>query len=381
VQAPQARRFIARRAVFYLLFALVTAFTMSRDVFTLGLYMLVIPALAMAAIHWAFLVLPLIDWPLAAWRRTRSLKWTGAWFAAALVFPLGFPIAANLAQEARAAAGRVGDKPPARVAAFNGPILIAGDCGAECTRLVTGGTVERVLHAEHHGMGKDYNLDWRDGGYPRARLKFASTYCDKDRRDKVFELRDHPGWCLVERTIEKPVFGAVIHFEGYYGTSRNRGRRRIEIWTCEARCQLAARQTEFKLRRFAVPLRIAYPSDGPSVDPQFERVAVQRGDADPARVIKAALGLEYREGPPRLGEDPIAAAGEEAAFWAAEADRKTREEAERLARLAESDRERAADLAARARERELLRRNREPRNRGCVTRESAGTFSASCKER
>ncbi len=382
VRTPEARPPIARRVVFYLLFALLTTISMSREAFTLGLYLLVIPALAMVAIQWAFLVLPLVDWPLTAWRRTRSPKWVGAWFAAALVLPLGFPIAANLWQEARAAAGRVGDKPAARLAAFNGgAILISGDCGAECTRLVTGGTVERVLQAEHYGMGERYNFDWRDGSYPSARLSYASTYCDEDRRDRLSKLPDQPGWCLVGRTVEAPVFGAVIHFEGYYGTGRNHGRRRIEVWKCEEQCQLVARQTEFKLRRFAVPLRIAYSGDGMYIDPDFERVAIQRGDADPARVIAAALGLHQRQGPPRLGEDPVVAAREEAAFRTAEANRKAREEIERLERLAQSDRERAAELAKIAREREILQQSRAPRRGDCVMTEDAGIFSTACKMR
>lgn len=379
VRTSKARRPIARRVVFYLLFALVTAITMSREAFTLGLYLLVIPALAMVAIQWAFLVLPLVDWPLTAWRRTRSPKWVGAWFGAALVWPLGFPTAANLWQEARAAAGRVGDQPPARLAAFDGPILISGDCGAECTRLVTGGTVERVLRAEHYGMGERYNYDWRDGSHPSARLSYASTYCDEDRREKLSALPDQPGWCLVERVIEAPVFGAVIHFEGYYGTGRNHGRRRIEVWKCEPQCHLVARQTEFKLRRFAVPLRIAYSGDGMYIDPDFERVPIRRGDADPARVVAAALGLHQRQGPPRLGEDPVVAAREEAAFRTAEANRKAREEVERLARLAQSNRERAAELARMAREREILQQSRASRGGDCVMTEDAGIFSTACK--
>jgi hypothetical protein len=372
---------VARRLVFYPLFALVTAITMSPGVFTLGLYLLVLPALTMGVIQWAFLVLPLIDWPLTAWRRTQRLELAGIWFAAALVIPLGFPVAANLLQEARAAAGRAGDASPAAPAAFNGPILISGDCGSECTRLVTGGTVERVLQAQHYGQGERYNRDWEDGHYSSAELRYASTYCDKDRRDKVFELREHPGWCLVQRTIERPAFGGVIHFEGYYGTNRNLGRRRIEVWICESRCRLVARQSEFKQRRFVVPLRIAYPGGGAYIDPEFERVAVQRGDADPARVIKAALGLEYRDGPPRLGENPSAAAREEAAFRGAEAERKAREESERLARLAESNRERAAGLAKIAREREILRQNRAARRRDCGMTERHGVFSAACRDR
>src|SRR3954466_9639102 len=94
--APQATAVIARRAVFYLLFGLLTAFTMNRDVFTLGVYLLVIPALLMVVIQWAFLILPVIDWPLAAWRRTGRLGWAGAWLLAALILPVGFPVAANL---------------------------------------------------------------------------------------------------------------------------------------------------------------------------------------------------------------------------------------------------------------------------------------------
>ncbi len=378
---PNARSSVASRVVFYVLFGLVTAFTMSPGVFTLGLYLLVIPAVVMVAIQWAFLILPLVDWPLTAWRQTRSLRWAGVWLVAALVLPVGFPIAANLWQELRAAAGRVGDKQPAAPTAANGTILISGDCGAECTRLVTGGTVERVLHAEHHGLGERYDRQWQDGGHRSALLIYASTYCEKDRRDRIVELRDHAGWCLVERTIETPEFGAVIHFEGYYGTNRNRGRRQIEVWTCDERCQLVARRTEFKLRRFAVPLRIAYPGNGMYIDPEFQRVAVQRGDADPASVIKAALGLDLRDGPPRLGEEPNVAAPDEVAFRAAEAHRKAREETERLARLAESNRARAADLAEIAREREIRERSREPRPRDCVITEGAGTFRSICKQR
>jgi hypothetical protein len=379
--APGARRAIARRVVFYLLFALVTAFTMSKDVFTLGLYLLVVPALVMMAIQWAFLILPLIDWPLTAWRLTHSGKWTAAWFAAAIILPVGFPIAADLAQEARAAIGRLGDKAPAAPATIGGPILISGDCGDQCTRLVRGGAVERVLQAEYHGEGKRYDRRWQSGRYPRATLKLASTYCDKDRRDRVFELRDHPGWCLVERPVEAPRFAAVIHFEGYYGTNRNHGRRRIEVWRCAERCRLVARRTEFRLRPFAVPLRIAYPGGGTYVDPQFKRIAVQRGDADPVAMIKAALGLQMRDGAPRLGEDPFAAARDEAAFRAAEAQARAREETERLARLAASNREREAQLAKIAREREAAQKAREPHPRDCVMTQSGGVFRSSCKAR
>jgi hypothetical protein len=334
----------------------------------------------MAAIQWAFLVVPLIDWPLAAWRHTRSRNWTAVWFAGALVFPLGFPIAANAWQEGRATAGRAQDKAPTASAPLNGTILISGDCGAQCTRLVRGGTVDRLLHAEHHGLGKRYDRDWQSGHYRSAQLVFASTYCDRERADRVFDLRDQPGWCLVERTIDDPKFSAVIHFEGYYGTNRNRGRRRIEVWRCDKRCRLVARQTEFKQRRFAVPLRIAYPG-GSEIDPQFARIAVQRGDADPARVIEAALGLAVRDGPPRPGEDPDVAAREAAAFRAAEADRKAREEADRLARLAQSNQEREAQLAQIARDREIRQRNRALRSSGCETSETGGVFRSVCKGR
>ena len=123
--------------------------------------------------------------------------------------------------------------------------------------------MERVLHAEHYGLGKRYDRDWQSGRYRSARLKYASTYCDKDRRDRIFELRENPGWCLVERTVSAPAFGAVIHFEGFYGTSRNHGRRRIEVWNCADGCRVST-PNRVQSRRFAVPLRIAYPGGGTS---------------------------------------------------------------------------------------------------------------------
>lgn len=371
--AGPRRASIAGRVAFYVLFAIVDVLAMSKEAFTMGLYLLVLPALVLAAVHWGFLLIPLVDWPLTAWRRTRSARLAAFWFCAALIVPVGVPATLNLLQATAFALDRMGDIEPKQAFAPAGPVLVVGDCGEVCADLFRSGTFTHLLH---RSAGPP--RDWRDGSVTRADLKLTSTHCPPRRRpgEAVSLLRDPPGWCIVTRGIEHPSFSAVIRLEGYEYSPTPR-RRRIEIYACNARCRLIARQTERRGSRLATPLQIVYRGDSLYLDPQFRRVARRTGDADPARVIGVALGVPRGPGKPRLGEDPVWAAQAQTLQASEETLRRTQSELERRIRHA---RDRADELAAAqrsAREVDATRNRQQPCRPSQF--DDGRTFGASCR--
>ncbi|HEX2560585.1 hypothetical protein [Phenylobacterium sp.] len=375
--APARRRgAIADRVIFYAAFAVVDWIAMSAEAFTLGLYLLLIPGLLLMVVHWAFLILPLIDWPLTAWRRTRRRRWVAAWLAAALVVPVGVPTSLNLIQAASVAIDRSGDVMLAEPFRPAGPVLVAGDCGAECVRLLREGTFERLLHIQGPRRGA---ADWRDGLVTYASLRFASTYCEQRRPDaSVSRLQSHPGWCAVSRTVENPRFSAVIRLEGFGGSPPSE-RRRVEVWACTDRCRMIARQTERRGARLSVPLLIGYPQGRHiyTIDPQFRRLPFVDGDADPARIIAQALGVRAGTGP-RLGEDPAHAAHIHALTRASKVLERLQKEADRQTRAAEFRRERLEAAAERRRAEARAKAIREKPCRRTVP-DKPGIFGTACE--
>lgn len=373
---PRRRGAVGNRAIFYAALAVVDWIAMSAEAFTLGLYLLLIPGLLLMVVHWAFLVLPLVDWPLTAWRRTRRRRWAAAWFLAALVVPIGVPTSLNLFQAASVAIDRSGDTMPAEPFRAPGPILVAGDCGAECVRLLREGTFERLLHIESPGRGA---ADWRDGSVRYASLRYASTYCDRRRPDgSVSRLQSHPGWCTVSRTVENPRFSAVVRLEGIGGSPPGE-RRRVEVWACTDRCRMIARQTERRGARLSVPLLIDYPQGRHiyTIDPQFRRPPFVSGDADPARIVAQALGARPGTGP-RLGEDPAHAAHVHALTRASKALERVRKEADRQAWAAKLHREELEAAAERRRIEARAKANREKPCRRTVP-DKPGIFGTFCE--
>lgn len=290
-----------RRIAFYAALALLAAVAMSEDAFTAGLWMLVIPGLFLALAQWAFIYLPLIDWPLTAWRRTRKVRWVAVWLCLGAIIPLWAPLAINLTQMANAAIVHAGDELPAAPAKVNGPILFAGDCGDYCSTLVATGALPEILRNDSSPFGKRSG-EWRYGEVLGADRIFASTYCERDRRGRLLRVNDD-GWCLISTVQQRTRVGAVVALRGFSHTRGARDRL-IEVWTCPDRCQRVARQSEVHRSLLALPLRIHYARDQYSVDPQFARTPLDWGSADFGRTLQRTLGLPATGSGPTLGEDP-----------------------------------------------------------------------------
>jgi hypothetical protein len=354
-QSP-GQRLPLRRIAAYLVLAVLDAIAMDGDSFTLAIWLFVLPSFFLVAVQWLFLYLPLIDWPLVAWRRTHKAHWVLIWLGLAMVVPVGAPLAFNLVQGAAIGIDRWGDSLPQAATKPAAPLLIAGRCGSECSRLLESGAVSQVYQTLPTFSGKP-DRGWIDGSIPYATLKFASTYCDRDRPRHVTALNDRPGWCLVSSTVGRPVFHTVIYFEGF-DRPGDKGRRRIEVWTCPSQCTLIARQTEYRERRFHVPLLVDYKNRGERIEPEFRRVAFVKGMSDPAFTLRESLNLAPDVGAPRLGEDPDLQRSLDARAAADKAARKAQEKIVAARSVEDYKRERAADLAKDEHFKEALRRSR-----------------------
>lgn len=367
---------LRRRVVFYAILLALNVLAMSEGLFTIALWMMVLPIIPLLIIQWATLYLPLIDWPLTAWKHTRNLGLTAAWLGAALVLPLGVPVAFNLWQLSLSALALSGDRTP-ELKPVPQSILITGECGQHCLALIKTGAVA-TQYRDETDTG-----DWKTGSLPRTRQVFASTYCDKGRSDRVDPLRDQPGWCIVNKSVEQASFDTVVRFAGFGNLAKPSEPRRIEVWRCENGCRLVARRTERQILRMAAPLTVAYPNAHEfSLDPQWRRKRVVMGDADPLRVLPQLLAVDMSAGRPIRGENTSLARMFEETRQARELADRQLEELKRLRFLEE---QRAFEQAEheRLQEAKRLREQRIKQGRtNCQITEDPkrGTFRSICPD-
>lgn len=198
------RRFpsILIRVGLYLALVILTLLALNPVVLLLSMFMLIVPALILMAAPWVLIYLPLVDWPLTAWRLTRNPAVSLAWLSAALVLPLGVPLVANAFLDTEAAGLAQVDNRPAAPLRAGDTLFIhgePGECGRLCQALLWSGATDHVLVAFGGMMGLE-DVD-------RATLYTVSqgAACQDPHIARV-----RNGYCLVPRPVTHPTFNRAI---------------------------------------------------------------------------------------------------------------------------------------------------------------------------
>ena len=266
-EAAVASRPWWRRAIFlYPGLAALALLGVTRAV-EVGLFLLVVPGLLMLAAPYLLLYLPMIDLPLFA-LRAAGARWLAAMALLAASLPaLATPYIVDqwLADDPRlATAGDVAPTPstthPRRIAVYRDPG--PGRCGWLCERLIGGGSMREMLILR----------DGPKAGDPKTALLVRPVR--GKRCDLIGEaLPGHVGWCAAIRPAPDARYDALVEFGVFPDTKsaqnvaaapfaklpapsepdagfdlmrwldRPTQWSRITVWTCDAGCRLAARQT------------------------------------------------------------------------------------------------------------------------------------------
>jgi hypothetical protein len=299
---PGAGRVVGRRVAFYAAVTVLAALGSIPVALIYGLMFFIAPAFLFMGAAYVLLYLPVVDWPLAAWRATRRPGVALAWLALALTLPCWTPLIANRLYDAEAEALlRHEMRPPAPVAVRHILIVESERCGEACRALLWSGAADHVLGVDRWRMNDP--LD-RAELYTTAR----GAACGAE------PVASREGFCIVGRTISNPTFDAVITtpYVPRLGRERNRWAHlpvapapdsRLTLFRCDSECRPVASLSEVEGEKFAWPLGVHFVMQG--LDSSFGMHVNKRparwGDGDPASALKVAYGLDAAGFDPRPG--------------------------------------------------------------------------------
>jgi hypothetical protein len=291
---------------FYIVLTILAFLGVTTLAVTLATWLFVLPALVLMASTWLWLYLPIIHWPVVAWRTSGQLRWTLAALLAALVVPVGLPLIEDGLTELSVQRETANDQASAKLA--NPPESIAlegaGICDGLCENLLSSGAADHVL----------LDKGTADGLITQAMLvvPVRAEHCSALPGGTGRPLTGSPGWCAWSRFVKHPHYDAVIDEElgafdqsllFPFDPSSIAASRvdRIVVWSCPSECSLLVRRTKVSYVKLRWPLRVEYTSEYLTVHPSIAMVMAERGGIDPLAALKQSLGLDFSRGTPRPG--------------------------------------------------------------------------------
>jgi hypothetical protein len=239
--------------------------------FDLGIaYLVGIPA-------WYLLTyLPLIDWPLLAWRRTQKRSWVLIGLCLALVMPVGLPLIVGIQKRfialVRIQEFQLEDKPlsippfkPASILILDGRNLNQSTrpCGELCRALVWSGEVQRIVVVP----------DFPENGVLKNALEYR---IDQDSACAGKRTEDHRrNKCILGAKVDRQQFDAAITLRRFYDPSlqvyhsrpATAFEQQVRLYDCRKKCVLVAAQATATGQRLGFPFGVAFKLEYPPLQP------------------------------------------------------------------------------------------------------------------
>jgi hypothetical protein len=311
------RRMIQRRLVFYGILTALAACGLIPGLITLGFLAFFLPGLILLIAPYVWLYLPLIDWPIMAWRATGKPAMALLGLGLAMVIPVGAPLLADAAAE-RAVREDIAKAPESAVSqalaqtmpvgepsARPGPvtnIMVVDDpggCGQVCQSLLWSGAVDHVIGDDEKVFGATNAILYTVGEGEACKPPTSPM-----PPSPVVERRNN--YCILYRDIENPTYDAVVdRVETSPGLPWDKDRS--EAWVvsarrCDAICHTILSRRGGRVHPLKAPLGLHLESRSAwAVGLYLDRNSVEIGDADAGAVLKAAFGLDTSGFHPRPG--------------------------------------------------------------------------------
>jgi hypothetical protein len=267
---------------------LVGALSLSPVPYTIGLY-LFIPTLLMVAAAWAFLYLPVLALPLAAYRAGLRPVGVLAMATLGLAPALWLPLASNAVAAMSQASLSRDDLAPAEPAPVPTNLNVAASANRDVVEsLLASGSIDHVLYGApnlKNGHVKTGALSYlvQGGGCGKP---FGP---DKDFCRKYVDIRGFDVDGILE--VKSGLSPLPYH--------------RVSYSRCTPDCVLISRQTVVEHRNLSLPLRLVEVIEGPTARLAIARKSKTRAPSVEALVANA-LDVAGAPGRPRPSFDPSA---------------------------------------------------------------------------